>query len=140
MGPRRVSTAGTTLNICVAAPDPFGVALDELVAGETVGAATGTRGIQRIECEAQDVDSCHVLFLPSSPGVGSHPFLRKAASLPILTISDDQRFLDEGGIIGMRVVDGRVRFDVDLAAARRVGLRISSQLLRLALTVRGAVS
>jgi hypothetical protein len=43
-------------------------------------------------------------------------------------------------MIALRVVNGRVRFDVNVDNARRAGLRISSQLLNLALTVRGGRS
>jgi hypothetical protein len=57
--------------------------------------------------------------------------------LPILTVGDDSRFLDEGGDIQLKIVAGRVRFEVNAAAASRVGLKISSQLLQLALAVRG---
>ena len=45
-----------------------------------------------------------------------------------------------GGMVALRVVGGRLRFDIDAAAARKAGLRISSQLLRLALSVRGGLS
>jgi hypothetical protein len=55
----------------------------------------------------------------------------------VLTVSDDQKFLDQGGIVRLRQVDGRLRFDIDAGAARRAGLRISSQMLQLAATVRG---
>jgi len=48
-------------------------------------------------------------------------------------------FLRLGGIVGF-VRDGtRVRFDVNIAAARRVGLAISSRLLRIARRVSSAV-
>jgi hypothetical protein len=64
--------------------------------------------------------------------------LQTAASRPVLTVSDDPHFLDQGGIVQLRVVQGRLRFDIDAGAAKRVGLQISSQLLRLAVSVRGA--
>jgi hypothetical protein len=54
-----------------------------------------------------------------------------------LTVGDERGFVDEGGMIALRVVDGRVRFDVNVTAARRAGLRLSSQLLQLAMSVRG---
>ena len=63
--------------------------------------------------------------------------LRAARDRPILTVGEDDRFLHEGGIIAFRVVDRRVRFDVDLAHARRAGLRLDVQLLRLARQVHG---
>ena len=47
------------------------------------------------------------------------------------------RVLDDGGMVSLRVVDGRLRFDVNMPAVERAGLRLSAQLLGLAMTVRG---
>ena len=81
------------------------------------------------------IANCHLLFVPAGPAQRS--LLSAAANHPILTVGDDPAFLDDGGMIALRVVNGRVRFEIDDAAARRVGLRISSQLLGLAVAVRG---
>jgi hypothetical protein len=122
-----------TLDVCVANPDPFGSELDDLLAGETVyGRSIAVRRVDR----ARDLDGCHVLFLSRRPG-RRDPLLDAARSRPILTVGDQDDFLDQGGIIRLRVVAGRVRFDVNPSAAEAVGLRISSQLLQLALTVAG---
>jgi hypothetical protein len=127
------SLDANTIDICVAPPDPFGSDLQELVSGETInGRPVTTRRVGPEDALA----GCQVLFLPFRPDAHPHPLLERARSRPILTIGDDPHFLDDGGVIGLRVVNGRMRFDVDAAAARRVGLGISSQLLRLALTVR----
>jgi hypothetical protein len=125
----------TSIDVCVAQPDPFGADLDALVAGETLnGRPLAARRVDR----EGDVSACHVLFIPSQNEKQANPLLQKAGPLPILTVSDDPRFLDDGGIVRLRIVDGRVRFDVNAAAARRSGLRLSSQLLQLAVEVRGA--
>jgi hypothetical protein len=129
--------ARSTLSICVGSPDPFGDDLSALVSGETLN---GRSVVSRVVARPTDLDGCEVLFLPSLSGGAPHPLLQAAAALPILTVGDDQRFLDEGGMVGLRIVEARVRFDINLAAAQRAGLRISSQLLRLALSVRGAAS
>ena len=50
----------------------------------------------------------------------------------VLTISDQAGFVQAGGMIGLRVEDNRVRFDVNLLAAQRAGLTMSSQMLKLA--------
>lgn len=126
----------SSLDICVAAPDPFGPDLTALVADESVGPR---RLATRVVASAADVTGCQVLFLPSH-GTTPHPLLAAALNRPILTVGDSPRFLDEGGIIALRVNDGRVRFDIDDTTARRVGLKISSQLLRLAVSVRGGGS
>ncbi len=123
-----------TLDLCVAPPDPFGADLDELVAGESIGERKLT--VRRLAHD-QDLAGCQVLVVAGAVS-SRRAILQRAATMPILTVGDDPRFLDEGGMVRLRLVGGRVRFDVDAAAARRAGLRISSQLLQLAVDVRGA--
>ena len=75
-----------------------------------------------------------VLFVPR----GSNPaVLREATRRPILTIGEEPDFLDRGGIIHLRLVGSRLRFDINAVQAQRVGLTLSAQLLRLAQSVRG---
>jgi len=124
----------TSVDVCVATPDPFGSDLEELVAGETLD--NRKVSVRRVARE-QDVDGCQLLVIPSG-ATARRALLQRAATQPILTIGDDARFLDEGGIVRLRLVEGRMRFDVNAAAARRVGLRISAQLLQLAASVQGA--
>jgi hypothetical protein len=57
-------------------------------------------------------------------------------TLPILTISDARDFSHAGGIIELYVEDGHMRFAINVDAAERTGLRISSRLLGLAKVVR----
>jgi hypothetical protein len=135
--PAPVLEGRSTIDVCVGPPDPFGSDLNELVAGEAVN---GKPIVARQVRKEQEIDECQVLFLPRRSGRGQRPLLRRASTRPILTVSDDPSFLDYGGIILLRVVEGRIRFDVDVAAAQRVGLRISSQLLQLAATVGGGES
>jgi hypothetical protein len=66
--------------------------------------------------------------------------MARFASLPTLTVGDYPEFLNEGGVVYLRMVGGRVRFEVNVAAARRSGLHLSSQLLRLAMAVHGGAS
>ena len=59
-----------------------------------------------------------------------------APGAPLLVIADVGLGDDAPAIVALRRVQGRIGFDVDLAAARRAGLQISSKLLRLAAKVR----
>lgn len=123
-----------TIDVCVARPNPFGEALSELIAGERLGErALNLRYIDGPE----RLPGCHVLFVTSRPSADRKRLLGRAAALPILTVGDYASFLDEGGIVKLQMIDGRVRFEVNVAPASRVGLRLSSQLLQLALNVRG---
>jgi hypothetical protein len=123
-----------TIDLCILSADPIQSDLQELASGETL--ANRQLSVRQIQRE-QDVDGCHVLFIRAAAVASNPRLLQRASGLPVLTVSDDQKFLDEGGIVRLRQVDGRLRFDVNATAAHKVGLRISSQMLQLALTVRG---
>lgn len=124
-----------TMDVCVATPDPFGRDFDELLTDVRLNERPL---VVRHVSAAADVDGCHLLD-PPFHGRGRHPLLGAAANRPVLTVSDAPTS-DNGGMVALRVVGGRLRFDIDAAAARQAGLRISSQLLRLALSVRGGLS
>ena len=133
--PAAVLEGRKSIDLCVAGHNPFQANLQELEAGETLkGLPIAVRSLDR----TRQLDGCAALVLPAGSVSRTlrAPLLHRAAALPVLTMGDDDRFLDEGGIVRLRVVDGHPRFDVDEAAARRVGLRISSKLLELAATVR----
>ena len=65
--------------------------------------------------------------------------LKMTAGRPILTVGEADHFLEAGGVIAMKNVDGRVRFEVSTVNAQKAGLQISSQLLNLAFAVRGGL-
>jgi hypothetical protein len=122
------------IEICVARPNPFGTSLTDLTAGERLG----SRPLVVREVDSpEEISTCQLLFVPSQPLRDRKAFLDSARTLPILTIGDIAAFVDEGGIVALRVVNGRVRFDINVEAAKLAGLRLSSQLLQLALSVRG---
>lgn len=62
--------------------------------------------------------------------------LRALAGQPVLTIGEASDFLRQGGIMRLKRVEGKLRFEVKLAAVENSGLAISSKLLRLAQIVR----
>ena len=71
------------------------------------------------------------------------PRLRRSAggldairTLPVLTVSDGKGFSQAGGIIELYVEGGRMRFAINVDAAERSGLRLSSRLLGLAKVIR----
>jgi hypothetical protein len=122
-----------SLDLCVLASGRFRRELEELVDGETL--AGRSVAVRRVHVD-ESIRACHVLVLPSA-STARVAALRKVATAAVLTVSDASRFLDEGGVVQLRVVDGRVRFEVNARAASRAGLRLSSQLLQLAASVRG---
>jgi hypothetical protein len=112
------------ITICVAERNPFAGALQEALRGEEVeGRQLRARVIQ-----APD-PKCEVVFVPKD--TAEAPYLQSARKSPVLTVGETPGFLKQGGIINFIVEDGRVRFEIDAAAADRAELRISSHLMRL---------
>lgn len=126
-----------TIDLCVARPNPFGRALAELIVGESL---RGRAMVMREVANGADLDRCHLLFVPRGSDIDTRVLLSRAHELHLLTVGESPRFLDEGGVINLHLVEGRIRFEVDMTAATRAGVRLSSQLLRLATHVRGGPS
>jgi hypothetical protein len=61
----------------------------------------------------------------------------RVAKRPILVVTASDHGLDAGSCVNFLVVDRRVRFEVSLTAADRVGLKVSSELLSVAVRVQG---
>lgn len=123
------------VEFCVVRPDPFGAILPDLLKGEAID----ERPLRLRAIAPRDpVDTCHVVVIAGTAASRSRTaLLKRVSGRPVLTIGDHAEFLSDGGIIVMKVVENRVRFEVSLTNARRSGLEVSSQLLRLAVAVHG---
>lgn len=75
---------------------------------------------------------CAVLFVGSSDRRRIAGILQSAGRSPILTIGERVQFSRMGGVIAFIRDGNRIRFEINLDAADRAGLEISSKLLRLA--------
>lgn len=122
-----------TVELCALTPGPLPRVLEELASGEAIG---GRALAVRVVRARRAVDGCHVLFV-SGPEAERRAVLKLVATSPVLTVGDTAGFLDEGGIIRLILLNNRLRFEVSTANARRAHLRLSAQLLRLAVAVHG---
>lgn len=82
------------------------------------------------------VGGCDVLFVPASETRRAASVLSTLGAQPVLTVSDGKDFARTGGIIGLFVEGGRLRFAINTDAASRAGLHLSSRLLGLAKIVK----
>ena len=86
----------------------------------------------------EGVSECQALFVAANRSVGLAESLAQLAKAPVLTVGEVDKFLDAGGMINFKTVDGRIRFEINRDAAEAAGLQISSQLLKLATSVRSS--
>ncbi len=122
------------LTICVAASDSFGRAISGLAAGEQID----QRPLQvRSVGGPAGVAGCSILFIGLIEPRRVEELLKEAAGKPILTVGDAPDFLVRGGTIQFVEMEDHVRFSVNLDAANRGGLGLSSELLKVAVSVTG---
>jgi hypothetical protein len=115
--------------ICVLGDDPFGGALNRIAEGEFVNG----RRLEVVRIRREEHAHCRVVFVgPSESDVA-----RALASFGpgVLTVGESEKFLHDGGMIAFVIENRRVRFDVNLGAASRARLQISSRLLSVARSV-----
>lgn len=86
----------------------------------------------RPHAPAGDWRKCDVLYLSDNDAGRMEAAIRGLRGAPVLTIGDLPGFVQAGGMIGLRIEENRVRFDVNLVAAQRAGLKLNSQMLKLA--------
>ncbi|HEY1498709.1 MAG TPA: YfiR family protein [Acidobacteriaceae bacterium] len=120
--------------VCVADEDPFGQTIRKLVEGEQIdGRPIEERNVDRPD----GVGACSILFIGSTQHAQQDDFLAAAEGKPILTVGDSADFISHGGMIQFVTVDDHVRFSVNLSACSRHRVALSSELLKVAVTVTG---
>ena len=122
------------ITIGVVGSDPFGNALDRVVADRTAkGRPVSIRRFRSVH----DLESCHILFISASEASRLQPILERVRRTPVLTVSDSAGFLKKGGGIAFLTADQRVTFEVNLKAIAEADLTVSAQLLQVARAVEG---
>lgn len=86
---------------------------------------------------AMDSQGCNILVIGNLDRNLLHSVLDKTSHKGLLTVSDHDRFALSGGVVGFYPKDNKIRFEINLAAAQKQKLKISSQLLKLARIVQG---
>lgn len=123
--------------ICVLGDDPFGHVLEDTVRGSKMnGLPMAARQIGNV----RDTAGCQILFISSSQKDQLDADLLTLRGAPILTVSDISDFVPRGGMIQFVLIDNRVRFEIGLPSAQIAGLKLSSQLLKVAVAVRGGAT
>jgi YfiR/HmsC-like len=131
--PASVTAKSDSFTVCVLGQDPFGPVLDATLAGETIGGKSVAA--KRIS-NPQETGSCQIVFLSSSEHSRLNKIVEALDKEVVLTVSDMPQFSQRGGMIQFVLEGKKVRFEVNLTAVQRAGLTLSSELLKVATTVR----
>ncbi|NIA02651.1 MAG: DUF4154 domain-containing protein [Planctomycetia bacterium] len=122
----------TPIRICVLGRNPFGESLDDF------SSKTSQDRTLVVEYLAsfQEIQRCHIVFISQSEKKYLSQILQLIEYSPVLTVSDMEGFAQRGGIIGLVIVRGKIRFEINSDASNHAGVKLSSKLLEVATLVR----
>lgn len=114
--------------ICILGRDPFGEELDKTFKGRTEQGRT----FEIFRADTLDeLPQCQIVFVAYKDAARRRAAITGLKNLPVLTVADAPRFLQEGGIIRFQVSD-HVAIDINLDQARSVSLKIQTKMLEVA--------
>ncbi|MEN9847930.1 MAG: hypothetical protein RL368_670 [Pseudomonadota bacterium] len=116
----------TALTFCVVGENPFGNQLSQIIANKKING----RSLEFKQIAGNQLGNCDIAFISESKRSELSQVLHSTHHL--LTVSDIPDFAEKGGMIEFTKVEGKLRFVINRNAAVRAGIKISSQLLKLA--------
>lgn len=116
------------ITLCVYGHNPFDNYLDKLQERQIRGRAIAVRYVG----EHDAVEGCQLLFI--SQLNTTLPKLLGAAPPypPLLTVSDDQDFINHGGEVSLVTVNNNIQLDINLTRVKQAGFSVSANLLEIA--------
>lgn len=119
---------GATLIVGIIGKDSFGPALAAIE-----GKVAGKRNIRvKRDISLKTARNCDILFISHSEKDHLEEILEAVGDSGVLTIGDTKGFARQGVMINFYMEENRVRFEINAKSAGRAGLRISSNLLKIA--------
>jgi hypothetical protein len=91
----------------------------------------------KVIAEEEGVRGCHVLFIPRQERRRAREILDWVKGAPVLTVGETDDFLDQEGMVSLVPKDGKMKFEINLNAAKAANLKIPAKVLGAALKVRG---
>jgi hypothetical protein len=110
--------------------DPFGKDLDSVVVGKTVNGRSFL--VKRLAGSNAEAKKCHILFISKSEKNNLATVLGALGGTPVLTVSEIDQFIQQGGIIKFNTEGGRVMIAINESAAKTAQIAISSRLMQVA--------
>lgn len=123
------SDTNSPIVIGILGDDPFSGDLDNLVRGEKVN--NHPLVVQRYH-QVEEIKACQILFISQSEAKRLEQIFARLKNRSILTVGDIDGFAQRGGMIRFITENNKIRFRINVAAAKAASLTISSKLLRSA--------
>ena len=120
------------VRFCMLSSRDFEKIVAETVSGKTV---SDRPIVVRRTSDLHETHGCHILFIGRESDDSNSDAVAALEGRSVFTVADQEGFALAGGVANFFRSDNRIRFEINPAAATKVGLKISSRLLRLAKVV-----
>jgi len=131
--PSAFESPTSPLIIGIVGDDPFGDGIDRLVEHKVVfGHAVQVRRFH----DVKSLGKSHLLFVSGSDRQMAAKVIDVVRRTPVMTVGESEGFAQAGGVCNFTREGARVGFEINVNAAGRAGLSLSSRLLALARIVR----
>ncbi len=84
---------------------------------------------------ASDASGCSVVYLGKSKNREFENIKTATEGKPVLTITDSSNLGQKGSHINFKVIDGKLKFELNQASVTSSNLKVSSQLASMAITI-----
>lgn len=84
---------------------------------------------------ASQAQSCQILFIPEGSSSKLSTYAQRLSGKPVLIITEQNGLIKKGSCINFIVVDGKLNIELNRSAVEQAGLKVSGQLLALAILV-----
>ena len=118
----------TPFVIGILGDNSLGPLLEEIVKGEAV---RHRKIVVRKLTPEEAAAGCHLLFISRSESEHLADILHTLGDAKVLTISDMEGFTEAGGMLGLALDHGKIRFELNPDPVRRATLKLDSQFLVL---------
>lgn len=122
------SQSTRSIMICVLGSDPFGTLLDQSALARK-GAIS--LAVKRINTPVDSAE-CQIVFIAKTESRYEAEWLKALKGKPLLTVGESGETIARGGAIEFRLIDNRIRFEVNLVAITLAHLNISAAMLAYA--------
>jgi hypothetical protein len=142
----KIADSNEPITIGIIGKDPFGNAFEPLKAKKVKGRSVVIKRFEsfkelkkssekdktELSRQIESLKKCHLLFICSSEKENSGKIIEALKGSSVLTVGETAGFLKAGGIINFVMEEKKVRFEINVTAAKQAKLKIRSKLLRLA--------
>lgn len=130
--PARGTNAAATFRIGIVDDGGAYAVMSAQLAGKQVqGRTVETQQLK----PGDDLRACDIVFVVRSRARHLGDLLQKLGDAPVLTVGDSEGFAEQGGCINFVQQGEHIRFEVNLEAAERARLKISSKIAAMATIV-----